>query len=105
MKKLADMNISCRKITVPSTIMKCEREVPISSQDPWSVTKKKKCRPMTSEKTSTMRKSKDVIGLFVAQKEEEKAPEPEPEAAPVEEAPAEDEGAAKKKKRRPLNQN
>merc|ERR1711997_498423 len=44
----------------------------------------------------SMIKSKDVIGLFVAQKEEEKkeeekAPEPEPEAEPEEDA-----GAAKK---------
>merc|ERR1719292_73245 len=47
-----------------------------------------------------MIKSKDVIGLFVAQKEEEKKVE---EAPPVEEAaeePAEDEGAAKKKKKK-----
>merc|ERR1712033_35771 len=47
-----------------------------------------------------MIKSKDVIGLFVAQKEEEKKVE---EAAPVEvaaEEPAEDEGAAKKKKKK-----
>merc|ERR1711890_49451 len=47
-----------------------------------------------------MIKSKDVIGLFVAQKEEEK----KVEEAPVEEAPAEeeaeDEGAAKKKKKK-----
>merc|ERR1719290_409604 len=47
-----------------------------------------------------MIKSKDVIGLFVAQKEEEKkeeekAPEPEPEAEPEEDA-----GAAKKKKKK-----
>merc|ERR1719474_1958623 len=54
-----------------------------------------------------MVKSKEVLGLFVAQKEEEKKEEekaPEPEAAPVEE----DEGESKKKKRRrkrrrPLN--
>merc|ERR1711872_555124 len=44
-----------------------------------------------------MIKSKDVIGLFVAVKEEPKAEEP----APVEEAPAEeDEGEAKKKKKK-----
>merc|ERR1712079_529346 len=43
-----------------------------------------------------MIKSKDVIGLFVAQKEEEK----KEEAAPAEEAPAEDEGGAKKKKKK-----
>merc|ERR1711931_386028 len=44
-----------------------------------------------------MIKSKDVIGLFVAVKEEPKAEDPA--AAPVEEAPAEeDEGEAKKKK-------
>merc|ERR1711915_796894 len=44
-------------------------------------------------------KSKDVIGLFVAVKEEPKAEEPAP--APVEEAPAEeDEGEAKKKKKK-----
>merc|ERR1712058_69035 len=46
-----------------------------------------------------MTKSKDVIGLFVAVKEEPKAEEPAP--APVEEAPAEeDEGEAKKKKKK-----
>merc|ERR1711915_1009755 len=46
-----------------------------------------------------MIKSKDVIGLFVAVKEEPKAEEPAP--APVEEAPAEeDEGEAKKKKKK-----
>merc|ERR1739849_30561 len=46
-----------------------------------------------------MVKTKDVLGLFVAQKEEEKKePEPEPVA---EEAPAEeDEGEAKKKKKK-----
>merc|ERR1711920_1105990 len=46
-----------------------------------------------------MIKSKDVIGLFVAQKEVEKKEEekaPEPEAAPVEE----DEGESKKKKKK-----
>merc|ERR1712035_113342 len=46
-----------------------------------------------------MIKSKDVLGLFVAQKEEEKKEEekaPEPEAAPVEE----DEGESKKKKKK-----
>jgi len=44
-------------------------------------------------------KTKEVLGLFVAQKEEKKEepiPEPEPEAAPVEE----DEGDAKKKKKK-----
>merc|ERR1712083_489675 len=46
-----------------------------------------------------MIKSKDVIGLFVAVKEEPKAEEPAP--APVEEAPAEeDEREAKKKKKK-----
>merc|ERR1711920_1077906 len=46
-----------------------------------------------------MIKSTDVIGLFVAVKEEPKAEEPAP--APVEEAPAEeDEGEAKKKKKK-----
>merc|ERR1712083_935632 len=46
-----------------------------------------------------MIKSKDVIGLFVAVKEEPKAEEPAP--APVEEAPAEeDEGEEKKKKKK-----
>merc|ERR1712029_73781 len=46
-----------------------------------------------------MIKSKDVVGLFVAVKEEPKAEEPAP--APVEEAPAEeDEGEAKKKKKK-----
>jgi len=46
-----------------------------------------------------MIKSKDIIGLFVAVKEEPKAEEPAP--APVEEAPAEeDEGEAKKKKKK-----
>merc|ERR1711915_746807 len=46
-----------------------------------------------------MIKSKDVIGLFVAVKEEPKAEEPAP--APVEEAPAEeDEGEAEKKKKK-----
>merc|ERR1711908_32901 len=46
-----------------------------------------------------MIKSKEVIGLFVAVKEEPKAEEPAP--APVEEAPAEeDEGEAKKKKKK-----
>merc|ERR1719145_156546 len=44
-------------------------------------------------------KTKEVIGLFVAVKEEPKAEEPAP--APVEEAPAEeDEGEAKKKKKK-----
>merc|ERR1711951_158867 len=46
-----------------------------------------------------MVKSKEVLGLFVAQKEEEKKEEekaPEPEAAPVEE----DEGESKKKKKK-----
>merc|ERR1711976_247350 len=46
-----------------------------------------------------MVKTKEVLGLFVAQKEEEKKEEekaPEPEAAPVEE----DEGDAKKKKKK-----
>merc|ERR1719268_664781 len=46
-----------------------------------------------------MIKTKDVIGLFVAVKEEPKVEEPAP--APVEEAPAEeDEGEAKKKKKK-----
>merc|ERR1719493_223311 len=46
-----------------------------------------------------MIKSKDIIGLLVAVKEEPKAEEPAP--APVEEAPAEeDEGEAKKKKKK-----
>merc|ERR1712029_1255804 len=46
-----------------------------------------------------MVKTKDVVGLFVAVKEEPKAEEPAP--APVEEAPAEeDEGDAKKKKKK-----
>merc|ERR1711920_606273 len=46
-----------------------------------------------------MIKSKDVIGLFFAVKEEPKAEEPAP--APVEEAPAEEgEGEAKKKKKK-----
>merc|ERR1712137_525582 len=46
-----------------------------------------------------MIKTKDVVGLFVAVKEEPKAEEPAP--APVEEAPAEeDEGEAKKKKKK-----
>merc|ERR1711975_166147 len=46
-----------------------------------------------------MVKTKEVLGLFVAQKEEEKK-EPEPEPV-VEEAPAEeDEGGAKKKKKK-----
>merc|ERR1712236_38254 len=46
-----------------------------------------------------MIKTKDVISLFVAVKEEPKAEEPAP--APVEEAPAEeDEGEAKKKKKK-----
>merc|ERR1711872_34325 len=46
-----------------------------------------------------MVKTKDVVGLFVAVKEEPKAGEPAP--APVEEAPAEeDEGEAKKKKKK-----
>merc|ERR1712223_1977641 len=45
-----------------------------------------------------MVKTKEVLGLFVAQKEEEKKePEPEPVA---EEAPAEEEGEAKKKKKK-----
>merc|ERR1711895_287074 len=46
-----------------------------------------------------MVKTKEVLGLFVAQKEEEKKEEekaPEPEAAPVEE----DEGESKKKKKK-----
>merc|ERR1712001_683693 len=48
-----------------------------------------------------MIKSKDVIGLFVAQEEEEKKEEAAPvEEAPAEEAPAEDEGGAKKKKKK-----
>jgi len=47
-----------------------------------------------------MIKSKDVIGLFVAQKEEEKKEEAPVEEAPAEEEPAEDEGAAKKKKKK-----
>merc|ERR1712215_285359 len=48
-----------------------------------------------------MIKSKDVIGLFVAQKEEEKKEEAAPvEEAPAEEAPAEDKGGAKKKKKK-----
>merc|ERR1712080_346722 len=46
-----------------------------------------------------MIKSKDDIGLFVAQKEEEKKEAPV-EEAPAEEEPAEDEGAAKKKKKK-----
>merc|ERR1712033_103993 len=46
-----------------------------------------------------MVKTNDVVGLFVAVKEEPKAEEPAP--APVEEAPAEeDEGEAKKKKKK-----
>merc|ERR1712223_633917 len=45
-----------------------------------------------------MVKTKEVLGLFVAQKEEEKKePEPEPVA---EEAPAEEDGEAKKKKKK-----
>merc|ERR1712202_89467 len=47
-----------------------------------------------------MIKSKDVIGLFVAQKEEEKKEEAPVEEAPVEAEPEEDEGAAKKKKKK-----
>ena len=55
-----------------------------------------------------MIKSKDVIGLFVAQKEEEKKKEEEPasaaapmeDAAAAEAAPAEEEGDAKKKKKK-----
>merc|ERR1719492_352853 len=45
-----------------------------------------------------MVKTKEVLGLFVAQKEEEKKEEkaPEPEAAPAEE----DEGESKKKKKK-----
>merc|ERR1712061_635798 len=43
-----------------------------------------------------MIESKDVIGLFVAQKEEEKKEEAPVEEAPAEEEPEEDEGAAKK---------
>merc|ERR1712058_195946 len=46
-----------------------------------------------------MVKTKEVVGLFVAVKEEPKAEDPAP--APVEEAPAEeDEGEAKKKKKK-----
>merc|ERR1719400_2625821 len=47
-----------------------------------------------------MIKSKDVIGLFVAQKEDEAAPAPAAavEAAPAEQAAPEEEGDAKKKK-------
>merc|ERR1719480_251655 len=46
-----------------------------------------------------MVKTKEVVGLFVAVKEEEKKVEEKP--APVEEAPAEDEdGDAKKKKKK-----
>merc|ERR1712172_464093 len=47
-----------------------------------------------------MIKSKDVIGLFVAQKEEEKKEEAPVEEAPAEAEPEEDEGAAKKKKKK-----
>merc|ERR1712088_848080 len=47
-----------------------------------------------------MFQSKDVIGLFVAQKEEEKKEEAPVEEAPVEAEPEEDEGAAKKKKKK-----
>ena len=55
-----------------------------------------------------MIKSKDVIGLFVAQKEEEKKKEEEPasaaapkeDAVATEAAPAEEEGDAKKKKKK-----
>ena len=47
-----------------------------------------------------MVKTKEVLGLFVAQKEEEKKePEPEPEA-PAEANPDEEEGDAKKKKKK-----
>merc|ERR1712061_108153 len=45
-----------------------------------------------------MVKTKEVVGLFVAVKEEEKKVEEAP--APVEEAPEEDEGDAKKKKKK-----
>merc|ERR1711994_545693 len=45
-----------------------------------------------------MIKTKEVVGLFVAVKEEEKKVEEAP--APVEEAPVEDEGDAKKKKKK-----
>merc|ERR1719402_850300 len=51
-----------------------------------------------------MIKSKDVIGLFVAQKEEEKKEEAPVEEAPAEEEPAEDEGAAKKKEEAPVEE-
>merc|ERR1712080_117247 len=50
-----------------------------------------------------MIKTKDMIGLFVTQKEEEKkeeAPPPAPVEAPSEEAPPEDDGGAKKKKKK-----
>merc|ERR1711890_15695 len=48
-----------------------------------------------------MIKTNDIIGLFVAVKEEPKKEEaPVVEEAPVEEAPAEDEGGAKKKKKK-----
>jgi Ca2+-binding EF-hand superfamily protein len=47
-----------------------------------------------------MVETKQVLGLFVAQKEEEKKVEEVPEEAPVEAAPEEDEGEKKKKKKK-----
>jgi len=47
-----------------------------------------------------MMTTKSVLGLFVAQKEEEKKVEEAPEEAPVEAAPEEDEGEKKKKKKK-----
>ena len=33
-EKLASWNRTCKKITVPSTMTKCDKDVPMSNQDP-----------------------------------------------------------------------
>ena len=63
-EKLASWNKTCKKITVPSTMTKCDKDVPMSNQDPWSVTKKKNRRPMMSERTRSIRK-RAFCGIWV----------------------------------------
>ena len=38
---------------------KCDKDVPICCQLPWSVTRKKKCKPMISEKRRTKKNMAD----------------------------------------------
>ena len=64
MEKLASWKSTSNAITVPSTMTKCDRDVPMSNHDPWSVTQKKKWRPMISQKINTIR-NKAFWGILV----------------------------------------